>query len=131
MQAGPATTTLVTEGMPRLHATANCRAGDSWSWDGVTFRFLHPPRYFPYLDNESSCVLKVEAEHGSALITGDVGEVVERDLVRRERALLESDVVVIAHHGSKGASGPGCVEAPGARLARGPGGPGTDRKSVG
>src|SRR3546814_1285006 len=118
MQAFPATTTLVPEGMPRLHTTANCRAGDSWSWDGVTFRFLHPPRYFPYLDNESSCVLKVEAEHGSALITGDVGEVVERDLVGRERALLESDVVVIAHHGSKGSSDPAFVEATERRCTR-------------
>ena len=59
--------------------------GMHWHWDGVRFRFLHPPPYFPYLDNESSCVLRIETAHGAALLTGDIGEVIERDLVRRDR----------------------------------------------
>src|SRR5690606_17599188 len=61
------------EAIPAIAATAaptNCLSGQSWTWDGVAFRFLHPPRYFPYLDNESSCVLKVEAGQGSALLPG-------------------------------------------------------------
>src|SRR3546814_10842591 len=61
-----------------------CLAGVQWQWDGVDFRFLHPPEYFPYLDNESSCVLRIETAHGAALLTGDIGQVVERDLRSEE-----------------------------------------------
>lgn len=98
-------------------ATADCLAGQGWSWDGVRFRFLHPPADFPYLANESSCVLQIGTAHGSALLTGDIGEVVERDLVRRYGAGLKSDVVLIAHHGSSGSSDPGLVDATQARFA--------------
>lgn len=115
MQAFPAAVTLGPEGM--WTGIGACRAGAAWNWDGVEFRFLHPPRDFPYLDNESSCVLKVEAEHGSALLTGDIDDVVERSLVRRERPQLRADVVLVAHHGSKGSSDPAFIAATGARLA--------------
>ena len=54
-----------------------CLAGSSWSWDGVRFRVLHPPPYFPYLANEASCVLRIETRHGAVLLTGDIGEAIE------------------------------------------------------
>ncbi|GAB3318156.1 DNA internalization-related competence protein ComEC/Rec2 [Luteimonas notoginsengisoli] len=98
-------------------ATRACRAGVQWQWDGVRFRFLHPPEYFPYLANESSCVLRIETAHGAALLTGDIGEVVERDLLRRDAAALRSEVVLVAHHGSGESSDPGFVAATGARHA--------------
>lgn len=97
--------------------TRPCLAGQQWRWEGVRFRFLHPPRYFPYLGNEASCVLRIETAHGAALLTGDIGEVIERDLVRRERAGVRADVVLMAHHGSRGSSDPGFVAATGARFA--------------
>src|SRR3546814_11008897 len=68
-----------------------CLAGVQWQWDGVDFRFLHPPEYFPYLDNDSSCVLRIETAHGAALLTGDIGQVVERDLLRRGAPALRAD----------------------------------------
>lgn len=95
----------------------DCVAGETWTWDGVRFRFLHPPPHFPYLKNESSCVLRVESAHGSALLAGDIGEVVERDLVRQYAAGLQSDVVLVAHHGSAGSSDPAFVAATRPRLA--------------
>lgn len=98
-------------------ATTPCAAGQRWEWDGVGFRFLHPPPHFPYLANESSCVLRIEGRHGSALLTGDIGEVIERDLVRLHAANLKSDVVLVAHHGSAGSSDPAFVEATQPRLA--------------
>jgi competence protein ComEC len=67
----------------RIADLRECRAGTAWTWDGVRFRFLHPPPHFPYLRNESSCVLRVETAHGAFLLTGDIGEVVERDLLPR------------------------------------------------
>ncbi|MFD0323183.1 DNA internalization-related competence protein ComEC/Rec2 [Lysobacter gummosus] len=101
--------------------TRACSAGTAWQWDGVRLRFLHPPAHFPYLKNESSCVLRIETEHGAALLTGDIGEVVERDLVRRAAQsptqTLHAEVVLVAHHGSGGSSDPEFVQATGARHA--------------
>lgn len=101
--------------------TRPCVAGQQWQWDGVRFRFLHPPRDFPYLGNEASCVLRIDSDHGTALLTGDIGEVIERRLVQRAASegedALRADVVVVAHHGSAGSSDPAFVAATGARYA--------------
>ncbi|MGH8079042.1 MAG: DNA internalization-related competence protein ComEC/Rec2 [Lysobacter sp.] len=101
--------------------TQACVAGRGWDWDGVRLRFLHPPAHFPYLKNESSCVLRIETRYGAALLTGDIGEVVERDLVRRAGLPggdpLRAQVVLVAHHGSGGSSDPDFVRATGARHA--------------
>ena len=88
-----------------------------WQWDGVDFRFLHPGRHFPYLDNESSCVLRVEAHGRVALLPGDIGEVVERMLVRAQDPALRADVVLVPHHGSGEGSEPRFVAATQARWA--------------
>jgi competence protein ComEC len=105
------------EGVGLPAATIACMAGQHWRWDGVDFRFLHPPPHFPYLANESSCVLRIESAHGAALLTGDIGEVIERDLVRLHAAQLKSDVVLMAHHGSAGSSDPAFVETTRPQLA--------------
>ncbi|HET7125661.1 MAG TPA: DNA internalization-related competence protein ComEC/Rec2, partial [Lysobacter sp.] len=80
-------------------------------------RVLHPAAGFPYLDNESSCVLRVSGAHGAALLTGDIGEVIERKLLREQPSMLRADVVLVAHHGSGGSSDPSFVAATGAKLA--------------
>ncbi len=103
------------DGAPPLPHGQPCLAGRHWTWDGVTFRFLHPPRYFPYLGNEAGCVLRIETRHGAVLMTGDIGEVIERDLVRRWPTQVRADVVLVAHHGSGGSSDPTFVAATGAR----------------
>lgn len=97
-------------------ADAACESGQSWQWDGVRFGFLHPTPHFPYLRNEASCVLRVETRHGAVLLTGDIGEVVERELVRREPAAVRAQVMLAPHHGSAGSSDPAFVAASGARL---------------
>jgi competence protein ComEC len=99
-----------------LDVRERCTAGDEWSWDGVRFRFLHPSPGFPYLRNESSCVLRIETVHGAALLTGDIGDVIEQRLLRDARADLRADVVLAPHHGSAGSSQPGFVRASGAGL---------------
>ena len=96
---------------------AACLRGQGWEWDGVRFRFLHPPSGFPYLGNESSCVLRVEAGGQAALLTGDIGRVIEQRLVRLAPADLRAELVVVPHHGSASSSSPGFVAATGARLA--------------
>src|SRR5690606_11097132 len=94
-----------------------CLAGSRWQADGVEFRFLHPDVHFPSMGNESSCVLRIASEHGSTLLAGDVGAVVERMLVHDHPAALASDVVLVAHHGSGGSSDPALVDATAPRVA--------------
>ncbi|TXI44088.1 MAG: DNA internalization-related competence protein ComEC/Rec2 [Lysobacter sp.] len=101
----------------RVRRLRDCQAGLAWEWDGVRFRFLHPTAHFPYLRNESSCVLRIETAHGAALLTGDIGEVIERDLLRRAPEDVRVEVLTVAHHGSAGSSDSGFVAATGARFA--------------
>jgi competence protein ComEC len=99
------------------HGTARCVAGQHWQWDGVRFRVLHPAEGIPYLDNESSCVLRIETATGSALLAGDIGQYVERKLLAEQPANVRNSVVIVPHHGSAGSSDAGFVAATGARLA--------------
>lgn len=96
---------------------AACVAGQSWEWDGVRFRVLHPTPWFPYLGNEASCVLRIETAHGSVLITGDIGTVIESKLLDAVPQTLRSDVVLVPHHGSAGSSSEEFVTAVHAKLA--------------
>jgi competence protein ComEC len=113
----PPSLVLTPDGAPPLPQGRACRAGLNWQWDGVRFRFLHPPRFFPYLGNEAGCVLRVESAHGVALLPADIGEVIEQTLLHRDAAALRADVVLMPHHGSGGSSTPDFVAATGARFA--------------
>lgn len=77
-----------------------CEDGQSWQWDRVRFTVMHPPRHFPYLRNDSSCVLRIDAEGGSALLAGDIGRHVEARLAKRPPSQVRADVVLVPHHGS-------------------------------
>ncbi|KRG47400.1 transporter [Stenotrophomonas panacihumi] len=103
--------------MPGVEAASPCRRGHQWRWDGVAFRFLHPPDGFPYLGNESSCVLRIEAGHRAALLTGDIGKVIEQRLLRLAPADLRAEVVIVPHHGSAGSSSARFIAATHAHLA--------------
>ncbi len=112
----PTDQVLHPEGSP-LHLGQACQAGQRWQWDGVTFRVLHPSDGFPYMGNETSCVIRIETAHGSALLTGDIGHYVERKLLREAPMWVRNDVVVVGHHGSAGSSDTDFVAATQARLA--------------
>jgi len=98
---------------------AACLAGSGWQMDGVRFAFLHPELHFPALRdrNVSSCVLRVETEHGAVLLPGDISAVIERLLVHRAPHALRAEVVLAAHHGSKSSSDPLLIAASGANYA--------------
>ena len=77
-----------------------CEAGQRWTWDGVRFEVLQPtaahyavPSLKP---NDLSCVVRVESEYGSALLTGDLEARGELELVRRGDASLNA-VLVVPH----------------------------------
>ena len=115
-RALPVARTLAPPDAP-LPATSACLSGQSWEWEGVRFRFLHPTPGFPYLRNQSTCVLRVEAAGGAALLTGDIDDLIESRLLRLPANDLRADVVTVPHHGSGGSSSEAFVRATGARLA--------------
>ena len=80
-----------------------CNAGMRWSWNGVRFSILHPPRAAQLEGNEASCVLLVEAGDNRALLSGDIEAETEAALVR-QRVLPEVDLVSVPHHGSRTSS---------------------------
>ncbi|MBB1089183.1 DNA internalization-related competence protein ComEC/Rec2 [Lysobacter sp. SG-8] len=111
------TDTLVAPHQSGIEGATACVAGDAWAWDGVWFEVLHPTPFFPYLGNESSCVLRISSPHGRVLLTGDIGTIIEQRLLRMSPQRLGAEVVVVPHHGSNGSSSPSFIEAVGARHA--------------
>jgi len=90
-------------------AGERCTRGREWRWDGVAFSVLHPPAGFARLGNESSCVLRIDSEHGSVLLTGDIEARAEQLLAAEP--LLRADVVIVPHHGSATSSSPAFARA--------------------
>jgi competence protein ComEC len=83
-------------------SAGRCTAGARWEWDGVRFEFLHPPPgEMSARRNNQSCVLRVEAEGASALLTGDIERAAEAILLQRP---VRADVLLVPHHGSRTSS---------------------------
>lgn len=112
----PGATLQAPPGALRGRAVA-CHAGQSWQWDGVTFRVLHPPRDVPQPTNDSSCVLRLETPQGAILLAGDIEKRSEALLVQQAGALLAAEAVVVPHHGSASSSTPAWVASVAPRLA--------------
>jgi competence protein ComEC len=94
-----------------------CVAGQRWRWDGVDFLMLHPPPgTAPSRRNAASCVLRVAGAHGSVLLSGDIERAQELALVAAGAA-LRVDLLLVPHHGSRGASSEALLRATRARVA--------------
>jgi competence protein ComEC len=96
-----------------------CLPGQRWTWDGVTFEVLHPtPRDLQRhraghtKPNTVSCVVRVQnsAQH-SVLLTGDIEAAQEWDLVNSLGSRLQTEVLIVPHHGSKTSSTPAFLDA--------------------
>lgn len=90
MEAMPVARVLVSESSrsDRLPHAALCRAADGWTWDGVSFRILHPFPRDRGSRNDRSCVLAIGGSGGGALLPGDVESGGESLLVDRYGAAL-------------------------------------------
>ena len=119
LAAVPSRQRLVSPGdahrMPEPERWGYCEAGRTELLDGVRFEWLHPlaaegGEREPH-GNNRSCVLKITGTYGSALLTADIESKVEGALVAKLGSRLRSDVLLVAHHGSRSSSSPEWVAA--------------------
>jgi competence protein ComEC len=87
------------------HSKVNdCRNGQVWEWDGVSFEILHPAGNTDLSGNNRSCVLKVSAGESAILLTGDIEAKAEYRILARDREKLAATILVAPHHGSLSSS---------------------------
>jgi competence protein ComEC len=91
-------------------AAIPCRAGQSWRYDEVHFRILHPEPAGAFKGNDLSCVLLLESGDYRMLFSGDIEKSAEHSLLQRQ-VLPLVDAVLVPHHGSRTSSSPAFVRA--------------------
>lgn len=102
---------IITSEPHRLKQLATkCLPGQEWEWDGVHFIFINPIVEHKKRNNVS-CVLKVTANGKSVLLTGDIEQYAEGEIIKQFEDLLKSDVLLVPHHGSLTSSSQGFIDA--------------------
>ena len=94
-------------------------AGDRIPLGSASVEVLWPPRDRPLASapsNDDSVVMRVSAGEAAVLLTGDISQEVEGELLR-SGARLNSSVLKVAHHGAKGSSSPEFLARVGASVA--------------
>jgi competence protein ComEC len=89
-----------------------CVVGRSWQWGKITIESLWPPKLTSRAYNPHSCVFKLQHQESSTtlLLAGDIESIAEWILVR-EGEKLDSDILIVPHHGSKTSSIPAFISA--------------------
>ena len=96
-----------------LRRASRCEAGQTWDWDGVRFEVLHPiadDYALARRSNALSCVLRIANGAHSVLLTGDIEQPQEAQLLALA-APLRADVLLVPHHGSKTSSSVAFLDA--------------------
>lgn len=82
---------------------ASCHEYPAWDWDGVHFEFF-PIKAALSGKNNTSCILQIKRPGASMLLTGDIENAAEKYLVETYGEALQSEVLLVPHHGSKTSS---------------------------
>lgn len=104
-------------GQPSFYPQAQyCQEGINWTIDGVFFEFL-TANFNTQNDNDKSCVLRVIAGETALLITGDISHRAEKLLVEKYGTNLNSQILILAHHGSKSSNSSTFINAVSPQIA--------------
>jgi competence protein ComEC len=91
-------------------AAAQCVAGESWNWDGVSFRIVSPTT-LDARGNDRCCVVDVRTGDSELLLTGDITANVESSVASAIAPTAPHVVLQSPHHGSKTSSSEPFVDA--------------------
>ena len=86
----------------KVNPDSTCLKGDKHYWQGLTFEVLWPEKPVAK-ENDDSCVLLISDHHHKILLTGDISRKIEYKLIK-QYPQLKTDVLIVAHHGSKTSS---------------------------
>ncbi|MBW3525577.1 DNA internalization-related competence protein ComEC/Rec2 [Shewanella sp. NKUCC05_KAH] len=92
-------------------------------WQGLSLNLLSPPQAL--VGNNGSCVIRIDDDRQSLLLTGDIEKQIETSLLSRALSgeyELQSEVLVAPHHGSKTSSTEAFIDAVAPKLVLFPAG---------
>lgn len=92
-------------------------------WQGLSLNLLSPPQAL--VGNNGSCVIRIDDDRQSLLLTGDIEKQIETSLLSRTLSgeyELQSEVLVAPHHGSKTSSTEAFIDAVAPKLVLFPAG---------
>jgi competence protein ComEC len=98
--------TPVESGEPERLAivSTQCLGDESWQWDGVTFRIVHPHEPLATRANDRCCVLEVRSGDNRLVLTGDITSAIEGAVAAELSADGKPLVLQVPHHGSRTSS---------------------------
>lgn len=88
---------------PPAPTTATCHEVAPWQWDKVRFKFITWPILPSAKANNHSCILWVEYQGHTLLLTGDIEKDVEAKLLE-QNSLEHVEILLVPHHGSRSSS---------------------------
>ena len=96
----------------RVHVvTSQCLAGETWIWNGVVFRIVHPHEPLSTINNDRCCVLDVRTGENELVLSGDITASVEPEIAAALAPAAPLLVLQVPHHGSKTSSSAGFLDA--------------------
>ncbi|AHG21964.2 competence protein ComEC [Chania multitudinisentens RB-25] len=93
-----------------------CTKGQRWRWNGLHFQVLWPPQQKKQAGNNDSCIVRVDDGKYSVLLTGDIEQRGEQELLK-QRSALSATLLQVPHHGSNTSSSPPFLRAVAPKLA--------------
>lgn len=94
---------LIVDNVPFYKMGKDCHQYSAWDWDAVHFQFYPIEKKFPGSNNHS-CILKIQTRNDALLLTGDIEQIAENDLISHYKDALAATWLIVPHHGSKTSS---------------------------
>ncbi|WP_394131071.1 DNA internalization-related competence protein ComEC/Rec2 [Shewanella maritima] len=80
-------------------------------WQGIKFTGVNPNIGFFTTDNNRSCVVNVSDGKHQVLLTGDIEQAREQNLLQFAVPSIDADIMFVPHHGSRSSSSAALIEA--------------------